>query len=94
VIAGLPWQVTLTLKEHAACHQPAVSVLPNDQQGRFGPRIVSAVAGTEPLITLAAADFDRDGDLDLATRQGLFAGTPGTVLVLLNDGPLLFIRSE
>ncbi len=72
--------------------QPAVSVLRNDQRGGFGSSIVSAVVGGEPLFTLPAADFDHDGDLDLATRQGLAGGVGGAVLVLLNDGQAAFVE--
>jgi hypothetical protein len=61
-----------------------ISVYRNDGQGAFGNR-QSFPAGPSPM-SLAAADFDADGDLDVAVTNHGFWAEGSTVTVLRNDG--------
>ena len=61
-----------------------LSVFRNDGQGAFGQR-QSFAAGANPT-SLAAADFDHDGDVDVAVSNHGFWGEGTTVSLLKNDG--------
>jgi hypothetical protein len=60
-----------------------ISVLPGFGDGTFGNEI-TLTTGSLPSGILAA-DFNKDGSLDLATANGSTAGDIGSASVLLND---------
>jgi hypothetical protein len=70
-----------------------VHVLLNRGDGTFGTAIQQAVTGIdddEAMITLTAADFDGDGDVDLVTRAGDVSWVD-RLIVLANDGTGRFV---
>ncbi|HVK16612.1 MAG TPA: FG-GAP-like repeat-containing protein [Fimbriiglobus sp.] len=67
----------------------AVSVLPGQGDGSFGPATSIATGGTAGANSVAVADFDRDGRLDLVVaNRGPFPNyaAPGTISILRGDG--------
>lgn len=66
-------------KDLALGTAPALILMANDGSGRFSPR--AAFGDVTYAYSLAAADYDLDGDLDLyATRYSPLADEPGAVV--------------
>lgn len=72
-------------------------LLLNEGDARFTVRYLPSAAQETPLYALHAADFDRDGDLDLLAGGNFYYAKPemgrydaGRGLVLLNDGQANF----
>jgi hypothetical protein len=66
---------------------PAISVLINDGNGGLYPPVLYGVAGVGIAKSITAADFDSDGDVDLAVGN---YDLNSTVSILLNDGNAVF----
>ncbi len=65
---------------------PALILMENDGRGTFSPRAV--FESVSYAYSLAAADFDLDGDLDLyATRYTPLSGDPGAVVDIPSPMP-------
>lgn len=64
-----------------------VTILVNDRIGNFTQHSPSIWAGGAVPLTIAPADLDGDGDLDMAIPNA----TSGTVGILRNDGSLNFL---
>jgi len=75
--------VSVSVQSHGV-----LSILYNRGDGTFDTAVLQAVSGIGPdeaMGTLAAADFDGDGDVDLVTKTGGFSFLD-RLLVLTNDG--------
>ena len=75
--------VSVSIQSHGV-----LSILYNRGNGTFDTAVLQAVSGIGPdeaMGTLAAADFDGDGDIDLVTKTGGFSFLD-RLLVLANDG--------
>ena len=73
-----------------------VSILYNRGDGTFDTAVQQAIDGIGPgeaMGTLAAADFDGDGDIDLVTKTG-GVGFLDRLLVLVNDGTGRFATAQ
>jgi len=82
---GKPDVVATSLCSTPACPMPVVSVLLGNGNGTFQPA-VTYNSGLEG-ISLAVADLNKDGKLDLVLAGYYWhGGTPGSISVLLGNG--------
>src|SRR5579862_956695 len=69
-----------------------ITLLPGNGDGTFGPE-VTLTSGTTPS-GIVAADFNKDGGLDLANSNGSQVGDLGTATVILNEPVIALLPSS
>jgi hypothetical protein len=77
----------------ASVFRGGIAVLPGDGAGRLGQPIVTQLPDDLGARDLAVADFDGDGNLDVAA-VGSTTGGPGSIFSLLGNGDGTFSVAE